>query len=328
MSFVETPLTLSTALFSWQWDVLTLTLTAGLGFGYWRANTIAERRGGGVGRVRSSYFLVLGCAMWAFAATSFVGVYADTLFWVRALQVVILLFVVPFGLALGKPVTVLRDAVGSAGRRRVDATLSSRAARVLAHPATTSMAMLATPWLLYLTGWYPAVLEHQWIDQLTRLVLVVVGFGYFYSRLQVDPVPRRHSQLVSLTITIFETIGDGLLGIVIWLGPDIAAEYYQQFARSWGPDQQTDQTIGAGILWLLGDVVGIPFLFALMRAFKLDDRANTAAIDAELDAAEQRPNPAEATVGIADPAPVASTPAQALWWEQDPQLQERFSRSQ
>ncbi|TQF69097.1 cytochrome c oxidase assembly protein [Rhodococcus spelaei] len=314
MSFVDVPLTLSTALSSWRWDVPTLVVVAALGGGYGRAYSIAARRGAGVGRGRLLCFLLLGCALWLVAAFSFVGVYADTLFWVRALQVVLLLFVVPFGLALGKPVTVARAALGETGRARVDAVVGSRAARALTYPATTSLAMLATPWLLYLTGWYPAVLEHQGVDQLTRLLLVAVGFGYFYSRLQVDPVPHRYSQMISLAITVVEVIGDGVLGIVIWLGPEIAAEYYQQFARSWGPDRRTDQAIGAGILWLLGDVIGIPFLLVLMRAFSLDDRAQAEAIDAELDAVEH-----------ATPA-VEAEASGGLWWEQDPQMQERFRR--
>ncbi|WP_066906254.1 cytochrome c oxidase assembly protein [Millisia brevis] len=305
---------------SWQWDVPALVITAGLAVGYGRA--LIRRNGHGVGWARGACFLIVGCATWALATTSFVGVYADTLFWVRALQVVLLLFVVPFGLALGKPVTVLRTTLDAGGAERLDAMLAGRPARILLHPATTSVAMLATPWLLYLTAWYPAALHYGWVDQLTRLVLVAVGFGYFYARLQADPVPRRYSQMISLTITTAEMIGDGLLGLVLWLGPDIAAEYYDRFARGWGPDPRTDQIIGAGILWLLGDVIGIPFLMALMRAFVVDERAAAIAIDAHLDAAEPPPTP---DVDHRPPAESSSS-GPPLWWEHDPQLQERFRR--
>ena len=80
------------------------------------------------------------------------------------------------------------------------------------HPLTTSLAMLATPWLLYLTPWYTATLEDEWIGALTRIGLVVVGFGYFYARLQADPVPRKYPQLISLLISVAETLGDGVWG--------------------------------------------------------------------------------------------------------------------
>ncbi|MDH6284789.1 cytochrome c oxidase assembly factor CtaG [Prescottella agglutinans] len=333
VAFVDTPLTLSTAVTSWQLDVPTLVVVGAIGAAYWRANVVAARRGGGVGPGRRSCFLLLGCALWLLTAVSFIGVYADTLFWVRALQVVLLFFMVPFGLALGKPVTVLRDALGDSGRARLDAVLAGRAARILTYPATTSIAVLVTPWLLYLTPWYPAVLTNEWVDQLTRLALVAIGFAYFYSRIQVDPVPHRYPQLISMGITIAEVLGDGILGIVIWLGPEIAVEYYSQFTRTWGPSPRTDQSIGAGILWLLGDVIGIPFLLVLMRAFTVDERANAAAIDAELDELElaEGMEGMEGTEGAAAGAQHATdTPAQAptskLWWENDPQMQERFRR--
>lgn len=146
------------------------------------------RAGRAVGRAQAGCFGV-GIALWAVATVGAVGSYAYFLFWVRALQVLLLLYVVPFFLAQGRPITVLSDALG---RERIDRLLASRWARVLVHPLTTSLAMLATPWLLYLTPWYTAALENQWVGAPTRIVLVVIGFGYFYARLQSDPVPRRY----------------------------------------------------------------------------------------------------------------------------------------
>jgi cytochrome c oxidase assembly factor CtaG len=172
--------------------------------------------------------------------------------------------------------------------------------------------MLATPWLLYLTPWYTASLTHGLVDVLTRIVLVLVGFGYFYARLQADPVPRRYSQLISLLISVAETIGDGVLGLVLWQGPLIATTYYLALQRSWGPDLRLDQTIGAGILWILGDVLGIPFVLVLMRALRTDDTAHAKEVDAELDRIEQ-----------ADPEQAMQS---TLWWETDPQLRDRFRR--
>jgi cytochrome c oxidase assembly factor CtaG len=183
---------------------------------------------------------------------------------------------------------------------------------MLAHPLTTSVAMLATPWFLYLTPWYTATLDSEWIGAPTRIILVVIGFGYFYARLQADPVPRKYSQLISLLITVGETLGDGLLGLVIWQGSLIAEAYYSGLHRSWGPDQRLDQTIGAGVLWILGDVVGLPFVLLLMRALSRDEMAHAVQVDADLDTAEAADSDGAAPSG--------------LWWENDPQLRERFRR--
>ena len=216
------------------------------------------------------------------------------LFWVRALQVLLLLQVVPFLLALSRPLTVLGVA---------EDQLNSRILRIVCSPLTTSVAMLATPWLLYLTPWYTASMTGP-LAVATRLVLVVVGFGYFYARLQADPVPRRYSPMVSIGISVVESLADGLLGIVLWLGPLIAVGYYASLQRNWGPSPRLDQTIGAGILMLAGDVLSIPFVLILMRGLGSHERRRAAEVDAELDEA----------------------PASTLWWENDPQLRGRFGR--
>ncbi|WP_424806109.1 cytochrome c oxidase assembly protein [Rhodococcus sp. 27YEA15] len=80
------------------------------------------------------------------------------------------------------------------GREKFDAVTGGRSARVRTFPATTSVVMLAAPWLPHLTGWYIAVLERNIVDQLSRLLPVLVGFGSFYSRSQADPLPRKYSQ--------------------------------------------------------------------------------------------------------------------------------------
>ncbi|MFG1933234.1 cytochrome c oxidase assembly protein [Mycobacterium sp. NPDC048908] len=286
------PLTWSSALTSWQWDsgAVVLIVAAGVGYGVaWRRRAVT---------IRDASCFAAGLALLAVATMSFIGVYDRTLFWVRALQVLMLLFVVPFFVAMGRPVTAWR----------LDRWVATPAARVAFHPATTSVAMLATPWLLYLTPWYPATLHNQAIAAATRVLLLLVGFAYYYARLQTDPVPRRYSQLISLVISIVESIGDGLLGIVLWLGPVIAADHYAQ--RPWGPSTHVDQAVGAGILWLVGDALGVVFIIVLMRFFSADERQRAAILDAEVDAEPQT-----------DDAPTG------LWWHNDPQLRDRLGRA-
>lgn len=305
------PLTWAAAVQTWHLDLTSVAVIAGVAGAYTWCYRRARDGGQPVGP-GSAVCFGLGIVVWALATLGVVGSYAYVLFWVRALQVLLLLYVAPIFLAQGKPVTVVRNALGPAGRDRVDRLLASLPARVLAHPATTSLAMLATPWLLYLTPWYTASLESEWIGAPTRILLVVAGFGYFYARLQADLVPRRYSQLISLMISVGEALGDGVLGLVIWQGSLIGTSYYSALHRAWGPDPRLDQTIGAGVLWILGDVIGLPFVLLLMRALSRDEKAHAVAIDAELDTAEA--------------AESEDAPPAGLWWENDPQLRERFRR--
>jgi cytochrome c oxidase assembly factor CtaG len=305
------PLTSKAMLATWQLDLFSAAAIVVLAVGYAWCYRRSRNAGRSVGIARAGCFWV-GIAVWVLTTMSAIGVYAYVLFWVRALQVLLLLYVVPLLIAQGKPVTVVRDAVGPAGRDRIDRLLATPFARLLAHPATTSLGMLATPWLLYLTPWYTAALDNEWIGGATRILLVTLGFGYFYARLQEDPVPHRYPQLVSLLITIAEALGDGVLGLVLWQGSLVGVAYYDALHRSWGPDQRLDQTIGAGVLWILGDVVGIPFVLLLMRALSRDETAHAVQVDAELDRAE--------VDETQDAAP------SGLWWENDSQLRERFRR--
>jgi cytochrome c oxidase assembly factor CtaG len=301
------PLTAGGLVATWHLDLPSATVIVLLTGGYaW-----CYRRGRG-NEPRQAACFGVGMVLWTLATIGAIGSYAYLLFWVRALQVLLLLYLVPFFLAQGKPLTVLRNALGPHGRDRFDRLLGTRLARVIAHPLTTSLAMLATPWLLYLTPWYTAALENEWAGAPTRIMLVFIGFGYFYARLQADPVPRKYSQLISLLISVAETLGDGVLGLVLWQGSLIASAYYAALQRSWGPDQRLDQTIGAGVLWILGDLVGLPFVLLLMRALARDERAHAVQVDAELDQAE-----------VAEPDDAAPS---GLWWESDPQLRERYRR--
>ena len=311
MASVDVPLTLHTALTSWRADPTTLVLAilaAGTYWLSWRRSSLPVSR-----------LVVFGaaCVVWLISGCGFVGVYGDTLFWVRALQFVMILFLAPLLLALAMPVTALRDASSPRWRARGRRMMASRVARMLAHPATTSAAMLVMPWLIYLTAWYPALLADRVVDDVTRILLLLIGCGYFYVRLQLDPVPHRRPQSVSLLISLVETLGDGVLGVVIWQGAILAPDHYAALHRTWGPSIRTDQTIGAGVFWILGDLVGLPFLMLVLGRFRADERVREIEVDAVLDGTVPG-----RTVLYGEP-PDAPTSDSGLWWEHDPAFRNR-----
>ncbi|MEC3954385.1 cytochrome c oxidase assembly protein [Nocardia sp. CDC153] len=324
---IETPLHMSGLVSAWRWDTSTVLVVALLGLAYGYCFAKGRQRGERLSTGRLVTFLLGGLGVWLYCGLGMIGVYSDTLFWVRALQVLLLLYLVPFALAAGGPLTVLRAALGPPGRKRLDAMLSGSVARLLTHPATASMLILLLPWALFLSPWYEAVLRHGGVDAVTRILVVAIGFLYFYSRLQIDPVPKHFTQGLSLLITIAESLADGILGIVLWLGPLIATGYYSSLGRTWGPDARLDQTIGAGILWLLGDLLGLIYSLVVMRAFAADEKRKASEMDAELDAAEERRARRKTVSRTAAPVEEDDEPVSTgLWWENDPQLRDRFRR--
>ena len=152
------------------------------------------------------------------------------------------------------------------------------------------------------------------IRELTYLALLAAGFAFFWTLLRVDPVPKEYSYAVSMWITGAEVIGDAFLGIAVIASQNlIGADWYHALGRPWGPSLQTDQVLGGGVLWILGDLVGLPFLAAQLIQLMREDESDAARIDAQLDARD---------AGLkAEPGAEEGTKP---WWEDDPRFTGRF----
>jgi cytochrome c oxidase assembly factor CtaG len=316
-------LTFTRALTEWTLDPWMLALVLLLGGAY----LAGVRRVRGAGEpprgkpawptARPIWFLGLGLGLLVIATMSWVGVYQPILFWVRAVQTVLLVLVVPLFLALGRPITLAVTVFPRAGAR-IEAGIRSLPARILTFPAITAFALVGVPFVMYFTSWYTEVFYSTAVREITYLVLMVPGFVFFWTLLRVDPVPKAYSYGVSMWITGAEVIGDAFFGIaVIAYQGLIGGAYYMALGRPWGPSLQTDQVIGGGVLWILGDLVGLPFLAAQLIQMMREDESDAAKIDAELDARQAERHACQAQDQNAEPG---SKP----WWEDDPRFTSRF----
>ncbi len=310
-------LTLTRAFTEWTFDPTMVALVVILGGGY----LVGVRRQRDWPVARRIWFLGLGLGFLVIATMSWVGVYQPVVMYARAVQTVLLVLVVPLFLALGRPIT-LAIAVFPRVGRRVEAAIRSPLARVLTFPAITTFALVGVPFVMYFTSWYTAVFRSGAVRELTFLALMAPGFVFFWTLLRVDPVPKRYSYAVSMWITGAEVIGDAFLGIAVIADQNlIGAAYYHALARPWGPTLATDQVIAGGVLWVLGDLVGLPFLAAQLIQMMREDESEAARIDADLDAKEvERKTIPTATE---EPGPEAAKP----WWEDDPRFTSRFKSS-
>ena len=302
-------LTFARAVTSWTLDapVLLVVLAAA---GCYLAGVRRVRRGGQ--RWPAAWvvaFLAGGTGALVIATMSFLGVYQSVLFWPRAVQNVLLLLVAPLFLALGRPLSLLiasRPRLGS----RAEAVVHSRGARILTFPAITALVLIIVPFLLYFTSWYEAGLRNDAVRELTYLALLAPGVVFFWTLLRVDPVPKAYPYLVSLWVTGAEVVGDAVLGLAIIADEHlIAGSYYQALGRPWGPSLRTDQVIGGGALWILGDLVGLPFVAAMLIQMIREDEQEAADHEATGSAGEQLARAA------AEGRP---------WWENDPRFTGRF----
>jgi cytochrome c oxidase assembly factor CtaG len=310
-----TPLRLLTA---WRFEPSVVAACVVLGVAY--AMGLRHRLRGGVpwprGRVVA---FALGVLLLVVVGLSFIGVYDDSLFWVRGLQNLVLLMVAPMFLAMGAPLTLAAGAVPDRWRPGLRRWFHGRAAQALTFPFTVTVLLVVPLLVLYLGPLYEQTLRSGVVSGLVSVTIATCGFVYFWTRFRIDPTPRAGSYLVTLWITGAEMIGDAVLGVVLWLGPVVAEGWYA--TRGWGPGLRTDQLIGAGILWVGGDVVGLPFVGVVLHRFTREDDRHARDIDARLDREEE----AAARDAAADSGPGSEQPSR-LWWEDDPQLAERFRR--
>jgi cytochrome c oxidase assembly factor CtaG len=319
-------LTLSRAVSSWVLDPWALACILLLGAAYLAGVRRVRRAGQPWSPGRVVAFCGLGLGFAVIATMSFVGAYQGVLFYARAVQTTLLLLVVPLFLALGRPLSLVIAAWPRAGAR-LEAAIASRTAKIATFPAITTLVLVVMPFLVYFTSWYAAGFDSAGVRELTHVALMAPGFVFFWTLLRIDPVPKAYPYLVALWITGAEVIGDAILGLAIIADPNlIAAAYYHALARPWGPSLATDQVLGGGTLWVLGDIVGLPFLVAQLIQMIREDEDEAKVVDAELDAADaalaQAQAGAQATGGAVGGPAAAAAPAP--WWESDPRFAERF----
>ncbi len=335
-------LTLPGAFTEWTFDPWITALVVVLGVGYLAAVHRVRRipRAGDWPVVRPVWFCGLGLGFLVIATMSWVGAYQAILFYARAVQTVLLVLVVPLFLALGRPITLAVAVFPRAGGR-LEAVIRTRVARILTFPAITTLALVAVPFVMYFTSWYTAVFHSATLREITYLILMAPGLAFFWTLLRVDPVPKAYAYPVSMWITGAAVIGDAFFGIAVIADQNLLGyAYYHALARPFGPTLQTDQVLGGGVLWILGDLVGLPFLAAQLIHFMREDESDAARIDAELDAREaagleaNRATAVPAAADLATAANLASPPDQPTgsdepsgsgpWWEDDPRFTSRF----
>src|ERR1700727_2231072 len=312
-------LTLTRAFTEWRVDVPMLVLILVVAAWYLVSVRRVRRGGGQWGSGRTFAFVVLGLGFLLIATMAWPGVYESVLFYARATQTVLLVLVVPLFLAMGKPLTLLTEAYPQTGR-----AVRSRAAKVVTFPAISTFLLVAVPMSMYFTSWYTAVFASGTVRELTYLILMVPGYVFFWTLLRVDPVPKQYPYAVAMWITAAEVIGDAFFGIAVIADQSmIGAAHYHAVGYPYGPSLATAQVIGGGIIWILGDFVGLPFLAVQLIQVMRADKREAAEIDAVLDARDaERAAANVATAGTDEPGE-----AERPWWESDPRISDRFKQA-
>ena len=255
---VPPPLTVVRIFTAWSVDPWLAAVIVAIGGLYLYGVSTLTRRGDKWPVGRTVAFVGGGLGTMAVATMSALGTYDDTLISVHMIQHMILSMVTPVFLCLGAPVTLALRVLPLVWRKRLVALLHSRFAKVMSFPLVAGILFVATPFTLYMSGWYQATLENDYLHEITHIHFVLVGSLWFWPLLGIDPVPNRLAHPFRL-LAIFATLPfHAILGLTIMQDNDlIAASYYNSQHRTWGSTPITDQHAAGGILWGSGDLVGL-----------------------------------------------------------------------
>jgi cytochrome c oxidase assembly factor CtaG len=271
---------------SWAWDpavVVGLVLTAAV---YLWASRRLRRRGDAWPVGRDVAFVGGGLGTIALALLWWPGVYDDTLFWAHMAQHMVLSMVAPIFLALGAPVTLALRTLPAGPRARLTRALRSLPAKILINPLVGFALLFGTPFVLYFTGLYETTLRNDTLHELIHVHFVLAGCVFFWPLIGVDPVPGRLPYPMRLILLFVTLPAHAWLGISIMSSNTvIAGSYYRALARPWGPSLLHDQTIGGGLLWTTGDLVGLIVVAALFVQWSRADHREGVRLDRTFDRA-------------------------------------------
>lgn len=303
------PLTWESAPTAWVVGPVPMLAVAVVGGVYVAGVLRLRRRGDHWPLGRSLAFLVGGLGTIVVALESFLGAYDHVLISAHMAQHMLLWLVAPLFLALGAPITLALRALHGRPRQVMLHVVHSRAVAVLTFPLVAATLYIVSPWVLYYSPLFEATLRSSVLHGLSQLLLVLVGFLWYWALLGTDPLPKRPSYPMRL-IAIFAMLPFvALLGVAIMNSSRILAQdYLLSLHRAWGPSLSSDQQVGGMLTWICGDLTALILLWVIFLQWTRASEREARELDRRLDLEEAAAAAAAASAESA-PSAVAAPPA-------------------
>jgi putative membrane protein len=256
-------------------------------------------------------FLILGVG-----SLAAVSVYPPARFSVYAVELMALLLVVPFLMALGRPLHLALEALPPRGAALLRAALAAPPARLFTQPVVGPLLLAVLPFGVFFTALMPESLDHPIVLSMLHVALLAAGLAVLVPLWESQALDTRIPYAIALLIAFIELLADALPGIIVRLDTHVLAAGHFVTTRP-----LRDQQIGGDLLWGLGEFIDLPFLVLLLVQWMRSDARDAQTVDQQLDARQARTS--AAPVSAAGAAGVEPTPAareaawDRPWWETD-----------
>lgn len=265
------PPTVVRLLVDWRPEVLFGTAAIGLA-GWYLVAVFRLRRRGQRWPARRTGCWLAGCLVVLLATSSGIGRYEPAMFSVHMAAHMLLAFVAPWLLALGAPITLVKDSSRPApdglpaGRDWLGAIVSSWPATLLTHPFVALILLVGSPFVLYFTPAFDVAARFHWAHMALDGYFLVVGYLFAWPVIGTDPAPRPLPNLVRVGMVLAAAPFTAAFAavvistrVVLGNGP-AGSNMYSALALPWVPDLLADQRL-AGLLAL---AIGEASLFAAL----------------------------------------------------------------
>jgi len=296
----------------WSFEPIAVVAAVALAFWYFRAVRATD-----AWPIRRSIGFAAGLVLLVWSACGFLEVYRRAQFWVWTTQALVLWLAVPLVLLAGRPVHLAMQRSGPDSR--LMRALRSPVCKVLANPLVgPALVPLLSAVLFFgpLPGW---ATDSDAVAWLLQTLLVVIGALILLPLVGLDDGSSSLAVGLSLAIGMFELVLDAVPGIVLRLNTHVTTSYFAHADKHpWTLGRLHDQHVAGSIVWIIAEVIDLPFLLLVFRRWVRVDAREAAAVDAILDAER-----------IARGEPAANedeTARDAPWWLTDPAMQQRFKR--
>jgi putative membrane protein len=210
-------------------------------------------------------------------------------FSLHSVQHILLGMVAPVLLALSAPITLALQASRPRTQRGLARLLHHPVVATVAHPVVAWVVFGGTLFALYFSPLFELSLENRWVHQAVHLHFLAAGCLFAWVAVGVDVLPRRLPHPARLLFVLLAVPFHAFLGLAVLTSAEhpLGGDVYGSVVRDWGGGLVADQRTGAGLLWALGDLMGLVLGGLVLVQWMRADERRQAREDRLLDASER-----------------------------------------
>lgn len=233
---------------------------------------------------------VIGLLVLTYITSGPPSVYGRILFSAHMVDHMALTMVAPIFLVLGAPVTLALRALparkdGSRGLREwLLVFVHSKFSQLVTHPIFAAGNFAGSIVLFYYSDAFGFAMREHVGHELMNLHFALTGYIFVLSMIGTDPLPRRAPYPMRLVLLLATMGFHAFFGVAIMGGTNLlAADYFGNLGRAWGPSALLDQQMGGAVAWGIGEVPTLLVAISVAVMWSRSDARETKRVDRAAD---------------------------------------------